>query len=168
MLIQYLVVMPENAKVLKNEVSRKSNSSLAKEVDAISLQNPKPVTTQFTLPSQTSYPPSSFDNVYKQAGSQFGIPWQILYGIHMTETGLRNGPILSGYGTGARGPMQFMPGTFQAYKVDGHPDIDNAVDAIYAAANYLAKHGGWSMGLKTYGGNYKGVLLAARSRGFTP
>jgi len=114
-------------------------------------------------------PPSNFDQVYKDAGTKFGVPWQILYGIHLTETGLRNGTIYSGYGSGARGPMQFMPGTFQAYAVDGDgdgkADIDDANDAIYTAANYLAKHGSVYNGLVSYGGNINGTLNAARSRG---
>jgi membrane-bound lytic murein transglycosylase B len=114
---------------------------------------------------------SSYDEVYKAAGTKFGVPWQILYGIHMTETGGRNGAIMSGYGSGARGPMQFMPGTFQAYAVDGDgdgkPDIDDAVDAIYTAANYLAKHGDLLNGLRSYGGNIAGTLALAKDRGFS-
>jgi hypothetical protein len=113
---------------------------------------------------------TNFDAVYQAAGDQFGVPWQILYGLHLTETGLRDGYIMNGYGSGARGPMQFMPGTFNAYAVDGNgdgvTDIDNAVDAIYTAANYLVKHGGVTPGLRSYGGNTAGVLAAACRRGY--
>lgn len=116
-------------------------------------------------------PPSSYDDVYKEAGAKYGVPWQILYGLHLTETGLRNGTIFNGTGSGARGPMQFMPGTFNAYGVDGNGDgnrnIDDAKDAIHSAANFLAKHGSLAAGLRSYGGNTAGVLAAARSRGFT-
>jgi membrane-bound lytic murein transglycosylase B len=120
----------------------------------------------------SKYPPrTTYDDVYKAAGKRFGIPWQILYGIHMTETGCRNGPIMSGYGTGAQGPMQFMPGTWRAYGIDGDndgkADINNAVDAIYGAANYLAKHGTLNQGLRAYGGNYQGTLAYAKERGYT-
>lgn len=114
-------------------------------------------------------PSSNFDEVYKEAGEKFGIPWQILYGLHLTETGLRDGTIYNGSGSGARGPMQFMPGTFRAYAVDGDgdgiPNIDNARDAIHTAANYLAKHGSLENGLRSYGGNTIGTLNAARERG---
>ncbi|OGH10174.1 MAG: hypothetical protein A2152_03340 [Candidatus Levybacteria bacterium RBG_16_35_6] len=114
-------------------------------------------------------PASSFDDVYKEAGEKYGVPWQILYGIHLTETGLRDGTIYNGAGTGARGPMQFMPGTFNAYATDGNGDgqanIDDAKDAIYTAANYLAKHGSLHNGLTSYGGNINGTLNAARERG---
>ncbi|MCL4354801.1 lytic transglycosylase domain-containing protein [Patescibacteria group bacterium] len=124
----------------------------------------EPVTT-------TPTPPSNFDEVYKEAGAKYGVPWQVLYGIHLTETGLRDGAIFNGQGSGARGPMQFMPSTFAAYATDGDgdgiPNIDNAKDAIHTAANYMAKHGSLDNGLRSYGGNTPGVLAAARARGFT-
>ena len=89
----------------------------------------------------------------------------------MTETGCRNGRIMSGYGSGAEGPMQFMPGTWSIYGVDGDgdnkADIDDATDAIYSAANYLAKHGSIMAGLQSYGGNTSGTLALARSKGTT-
>jgi soluble lytic murein transglycosylase-like protein len=118
-----------------------------------------------------SYPQSNYDDIYKAAGARYGVPWQILYGLHLTETGLRNGPIMNHSGSGAEGPLQFMPGTWGAYGVDGdgdgRADIDNAVDAIYGAANYVAKHGSVTNALRYYGGNTPGVLAAARSRGYT-
>lgn len=115
--------------------------------------------------------PSNYDDVYKQAGAKYGVPWEILYGLHLTETGCRDGAIFNHSGSGARGPMQFMPGTWSAYGVDGNgdgvADIDNAVDAIHGAANFIAKHGSVENGLRYYGGNTAGVLAAARSRGYT-
>lgn len=123
------------------------------------------------LPKIASAPPSSYEEVYKQAGEKYGIPWQILYGIHMTETGGRNGAIFNGHGSGAEGPMQFMPGTWSAYGVDadgdGKADINNAVDAINGAANYLAKHGSLAAGLRSYGGNISGTLAYAREKGYS-
>lgn len=115
-------------------------------------------------------PPSSFEDTYKQAGSRFGVPWEILYGVHLVETGLRDGAISSGYGTGAQGPMQFMPGTWAAYGIDGNGDgnvdINSAVDAIFGAANYIALHGGVEAGLKAYGGDMQAMITAARSKGW--
>lgn len=125
------------------------------------------VTTQ----PATAAPVSNFDTVYQDAGTKYGIPWQILYGLHITETGGRDGMIMNGSGSGARGPMQFMPGTWGAYGVDGNgdgvSDIDNAVDAIHGAANYLAKHGSLDNGLTTYGGAKVRTLQLARERGYT-
>lgn len=67
--------------------------------------------------------------------------------------------------------MQFMPGTWRAYGVDGNgdgaADINNAVDAIHGAANFIAKHGSIERGLQRYMGNTSGTLAAAQSRGFT-
>ena len=46
---------------------------------------------------------------------------------------------------GAQGPMQFLPTTFDVYGQDGNDDgkidINNVADAIYTAANLLAKNG---------------------------
>jgi len=124
-----------------------------------------------SLPAVTQQANSTgYDEIYKKAGEKYGVPWQILYGIHLTETGQRDGAIYNYEGSGARGPMQFMPSTFIAYAVDGDGDgisnIDDATDAIYTAANYMAKHGSIDNGLRAYGGNYSGVLSAAYAKGF--
>ncbi len=129
-----------------------------------------PTTASTTAPAAAT-PPSSYEDVYKQAGAKYGVPWQILYGLHITETGGRDGAIMNGGGSGARGPMQFMPGTWRAYGADGNgdgvSDIDNAVDAINGAANYLAKHGSLDNGLRSYGGNTTRTLELARAKGYT-
>jgi hypothetical protein len=130
-----------------------------------------PSTQPIVQAAVASYePPSDYEAVYKAAGEKYGVPWQILYGLHITETGGRNGPITSGYGTGAQGPMQFMPGTWRAYGVDGNgdgiADINNAEDAIHGAANYLIKHGTLDQGLRAYGGNYSGTLRHAKAKGY--
>lgn len=122
-------------------------------------------------PTQPPAPAGSFDNVYQEAGAKYGVPWEILYGLHIMETGGRDGAISSGYGTGAQGPLQFMPGTWATYGVDGNgdgiSDINNATDAIHGAANYLATHGGVEQGLRSYGGDTQTALNYARSRGYT-
>jgi len=87
---------------------------------------------------------SYFQNVYKAAAAKYGIPWQLLQAVHYVETGCSD-DTTKGSSAGARGPMQFMPGTFRAYAVDGDGDgscdIYDADDAIYAAANLLAASG---------------------------
>lgn len=133
------------------------------------LPKPQPQVQPIAL-AQTEAPQMSYMDVYKAAGAKYGVSWQILYGIHMTETGGRNGHILSHLGNGPQGPMQFMPGTFAAYAVDGDgdgvADIDNATDAIFTAANYLSKHGSLLDGLRSYGGNIEGTFSYARAVGF--
>lgn len=126
--------------------------------------------TPTATPAPVVSSPSHFDSVYKSAGTRYGVPWQILYGIHLTEAGLRYGPISNYQGSGAQGPMQFMPGTWRAYGVDGNGDgvvdINNAVDAIYGAANYLSQHGSLDQALTDYGTNKARVYSAARSLGW--
>lgn len=146
---------PEKAEELDEDLEKR-----------LSKLHPQPV--YYATPVR-EYPQSNYEEVYKAAGEKYGIPWQILYGIHYTETGLRNGEIYNKQGSGAQGPMQFMPGTFRAYGVSadgGIPDINDAEDAIYSAANFLAKHGSLDAGLRYYGGNIPGTLAAARSKGY--
>lgn len=135
------------------------------------LINPSPTPTpegSVSTQSREILPAGSFGDVYRDAAAKFGVPWEILYGLHMVETGLRDGPI--GNGSGPQGPLQFMPGTWNVYGVDGNgdgvADINNAVDAIHGAANYLAAHGGVEQGLRSYGRVYEKVMDVARSLGY--
>jgi Transglycosylase SLT domain len=81
--------------------------------------------------------------IYQAAGMQYGVRWEILAAINEIETDYgRNLNISS---AGARGWMQFMPPTWEAYGVDanrdGLKDPYNPVDAIFAAARYLRAAG---------------------------
>jgi hypothetical protein len=73
-----------------------------------------------------------------------GLSWTVLAGIGWVETRHGTSPdqISS---AGAKGPMQFMPGTWARYGVDGDgngiADIWNPADAIASAANYLRANG---------------------------
>ncbi|MBI2621598.1 MAG: lytic transglycosylase domain-containing protein [Candidatus Levybacteria bacterium] len=160
---------------VKPDAEEKLSEKLAKIYEEVTAPDPSPSiepaqTTVAGASTQAQGAPGSFDEVYKQAGSKYGVPWEILYGLHIMETGGRDGAISSGYGTGAQGPLQFMPGTWTAYGVDGdgngNADINNAVDAIHGAANYIARHGGVEQGLKSYGGDTQAALNHARSRGW--
>ena len=70
---------------------------------------------------------------YREAESVFGIPWQYLAAINLVETGM--GRIRGLSTAGARGPMQFIPATWERF---GEGDIDDPLDSIMAAARYLA------------------------------
>ncbi len=73
---------------------------------------------------------------YRAAEAAHGIPWPLLASIHLNET--RMGRLRGTSDAGARGPMQFMPATWDAY---GEGDIERDADAIAAAARYLAAMG---------------------------
>ncbi len=164
----------KNANLSKLPISNFIAKAAPTPTQGQSFITPPFVTQAQTQPRPTMQPQqqtgSSFDDVYRKAGEKYGVPWEILYGIHLTETGLRDGEIYNSQGSGAQGPMQFMPGTFQAYAVDGDGDgkanINDAKDAIFTAANYIAKHGSVGNALASYGGNISGTLAAARSRGY--
>lgn len=88
--------------------------------------------------------PAEFRPVYMAAAQQFGIPWQLIEAVHEVESGKSGSTMTRSY-AGATGPMQFMPGTWRAYEVDGNgdgvADITDVTDAIYTAARYLANSG---------------------------
>ncbi len=145
------------------------------------LKRPLPTSTVTPTPTVTPSPtpvPVSvvspgtlpFDQIYADAGNKFGVPWQILYGIHVVESGQRDGPVDSGFGP--QGPMQFLPSTFAVYAVDGNgdgvTDINNAADAIYSAAHYIARHGSVENGLRAYGKAGEVVKRHASLRGWNP
>lgn len=80
----------------------------------------------------------------QKAASAYGIDWKILEAVWQVESGKAWNTATRSY-AGAQGPMQFMSGTWRKYAVDGNgdgtADINNAEDAVYAAANLLAQAG---------------------------
>lgn len=93
--------------------------------------------------------PADYLRLYKKAGKDFGLPWNLLAGIGKVETGhgTSNLPgVHSGENfAGAGGPMQFLQATWNAFAVDGDKDGKkdryDPEDAIPGAARYL-KHNG--------------------------
>ena len=102
-------------------------------------------------PSKQTIPgiPAAYLALYVKAGRQYGIGWHLLAAVGKIESDHGRGPgpgIRSGTNkAGAAGPMQFMPGTWAAFGVDGDHDGDkdvyDPVDAVPSAARYL-KHEG--------------------------
>lgn len=74
---------------------------------------------------------------YREAQRRTGVPWTYLAAIHLVET--RMGRIRGTSTAGARGPMQFIPATWEIYGGDGQ--INDPRDAILAAARLLKANG---------------------------
>jgi murein DD-endopeptidase MepM/ murein hydrolase activator NlpD len=105
-----------------------------------------------TVPLALSTPPAqpavlSYDELrglWQSAGSEYGIPWEVLAAINKIESnfGRNMGPSSAG----AIGWMQFMPSTWMRWGLDADGDgVANPWDpddAVYAAARYLAAAGG--------------------------
>jgi hypothetical protein len=96
--------------------------------------------------------PDELLSVYRAAALEScEMPWEVLAAVGKIESdhGRSTMPgVSSGTNSaGAAGPMQFMPGTWAAYSVDGDdpPDgiknIYSPKDAIWSAANYLCANG---------------------------
>jgi murein DD-endopeptidase MepM/ murein hydrolase activator NlpD len=82
--------------------------------------------------------------LWRGAGQAYGIPWEVLASINKIESNF--GQNMGPSSAGAVGWMQFMPSTWLRWGLDaggdGIADPWNPVDAIYAAARYLAAAGG--------------------------
>ncbi len=106
--------------------------------------------------------PPDYLVLYEQAGERFGLQWQVLAGIGQIETHHGRGDASCAPNfAGARGPMQFLPGTFaEAARLAGiaNPNICDPADAIPAAAALLRADGApdnWTQALLHYNPNPK-------------
>lgn len=85
--------------------------------------------------------PADVQDYYLAAAEAYQVPWTLLAGIGMEETG--HGRTTATSTAGARGLMQFMPATFATMGVDGdgdgRADITNPADSVFSAANYLTQ-----------------------------
>lgn len=93
--------------------------------------------------------PANYLELYRAAGKEYGIPWNVLAGVGKVETshgtsklpGVSSGENFAGAG----GPMQFLAPTWKSFGVDGNKDGKkdryDPRDAIPGAARYL-KHNG--------------------------
>lgn len=89
-------------------------------------------------------PPSAYFALYRAAAPTCpGMRWTLLAAVGQVESGhgRDNGPSSAG----AVGPMQFLPGTFAIYAVDGDHDGRrdpwSPADAIFTAARFLCSNG---------------------------
>ena len=103
------------------------------------------------LVGSLSRPPRYLVRIYKAAARRYRLPWQVLAAINFVETGYGADSRVSS--AGARGWMQFMPGTWARYgevvdirgrvlaQAASAGDAWNARDAIFSAARYLVANG---------------------------
>jgi murein DD-endopeptidase MepM/ murein hydrolase activator NlpD len=101
--------------------------------------------------------PPAYLALYQQAAARFALDWEVLAAVGRVETNHgRNANGCAPNAAGAQGPMQFLPPTFaHAAKLAGlaGADICDPVDAIPAAAAYLASNGApadWQRALYRY------------------
>jgi hypothetical protein len=90
--------------------------------------------------------PANYLNLFKASAATYcpGLSWTVLAAIGQIESGdgANNGPSSAG----ALGPMQFMPGTWAEWGINGFgpagpPDIMNPLDAVPSAARMLCAAG---------------------------
>ena len=90
--------------------------------------------------------PANYLNLFKASAAEYcpGMSWTVLAAIGQIESGdgANNGPSSAG----ALSPMQFMPGTWAEWGINGFgppgpPDIMNPLDAIPSAARMLCAAG---------------------------
>jgi hypothetical protein len=74
---------------------------------------------------------------FREGEDRFHVAWEVLAAVMLVET--RMGRIRSSSSSGAQGPMQFLPATWDAYGLGG--DVRDPYDAVLAAANYLHASG---------------------------
>jgi membrane-bound lytic murein transglycosylase B len=124
---QVLTAVPA---ALRDAVAAQTDAAAA----LLGLARPQP-----RLPAWRIVEPPSAEELlghYRAAAAEFGVGWEYLAAIHLVET--RMGRIRGTSSAGARGPMQFMPGTWDQY---GEGDIEDPRDAVRAAARYLRASG---------------------------
>ena len=131
-----LAALPEDLRA-----AARGNVEAREGLDRLLAERDEPSTT---VPAWRIVPPAPADELvqyYKEAAEEIGVEWEYLAAINLVET--RMGRIRGFSTAGARGPMQFIPGSWEAFGEGG--DIDDERDSIFAAARHL-KQRDWDKG----------------------
>lgn len=87
--------------------------------------------------------PQAYFDLYSSAAAEFGIDKFVLAAVGKVES--NHGEDILNEGSGAGGPMQFMPDTWASVGLDangdGTADVNDPEDAIPSAAKYLRDNG---------------------------
>jgi hypothetical protein len=138
---RHLARRPEWREAVMGAVDPGLHTSVQRNADAAAelMAMITPRTPEQGLPAWRIVEPAPAEELlgyYREAEATFGVPWSYLAAIHLVET--RMGRIRGTSTAGAQGPMQFMPGTWDAY---GEGDVNDNRDAILAAGRYLRASG---------------------------
>lgn len=89
--------------------------------------------------------PDEWREIFAEAADKFHVNPNFLAAIYLTENGNTWRPLDSNWASspaGATGPMQFMPGTWSDYGIDGDgdgtADISDPTDAVHTAASLFS------------------------------
>ena len=133
-----------NGRTVTTTAAAGTFAASVKHEGGLGFELPAPATPRkVSLTSKPLAIPADIKKLYVAAADKYKIPWTLLAGIGMEETG--HGRNKDTSTAGANGLMQFMPATWRTMGVDGdgdgRADILNAADSVFSAANYLTKSG---------------------------
>lgn len=147
--IALLLCMPAAMSVIAilGAVMHTATATAACSGDGSPADSAAPSSQPTDSPAAQNSIPANYLTLYKKAGQQYGVPWNVLAGIGKEESdhGRSTSPgVHSGQNSaGAKGPMQFLQATWNGFGIDGDDngtkDVYSPADAIFGAANYL-KH----------------------------
>ncbi|MBI4032420.1 lytic transglycosylase domain-containing protein [Candidatus Berkelbacteria bacterium] len=142
--VTQMVALPQPVQTMTRVESRAAESARKAREEAVAKQVALAAQAQTATPTTADVPLEVKRTLAKEAAAAYGIDWKLVEAVWQVESGKRWQTTVKS-SAGAQGPMQFMPGTWRAYQVDGNGDgvanINDARDAVHAGARYLAANG---------------------------